>query len=267
MRSRSRGDRIERVDFADRWLGDGFRVIQENPPGFFVSADIEMTQARVAIDRLRQAGIRGSYAGILARAAALALARNPDLHTLLVGSRRLKPEKVRIGLSVANEAAAAPVLRLDAVEDKPLPVLCREIVDRAPQARTEDSRTLTQLRRWGWLIPFGWLRRLVLRLVLSSLHFRHLFGSLQVTVLPGLDIVTPLLCGTTAVLGMGNVAERVVVRGGQPTVRLMATLTCTGDHKVWDGARIARVVGEIRRILESGDLLAEVPEAASDQVA
>jgi len=258
-------DRFEGLDFADRWLADGFRVVQENPPGFLVLLDVEMTCARLVIDRLRRSGIRGSYAGVLVRAAALALSRNRDLHSVLVGSRRLRPGKVRIGLSVANESFAAPVLRLDAVEDKPLPALCQEIANRAPEARIEDSRTLATLRRWGWLVPFGWMRRLLLRIAFSSLRFRHLFGALQVTVLPGVDIASSLACGTTAVLGMGNVTERVVVRGGQSAVRLMATLTCSGDHKVWDGARIARVLGEVRGILESGELLNELSGGGTNE--
>jgi pyruvate dehydrogenase E2 component (dihydrolipoamide acetyltransferase) len=260
-------ERVERLDFADRWLTDGFRVVQENPPGFLVSIDVEMTHARAAIDRLRTAGVRGSYAGVLARAAGLALARNRDLHTVLAGTRRMRPMKVRIGLSVANEAVAAPVLRLDAVEDKPLPLLCQEIAFRAPQAREEDSLTLARLRRWGWLVPFGWMRRLILRVAFSSPRFRHVFGALQVTVLPGADVVTSFAVGTTALLGMGNVTDRVVVRAGEPAVRLMGTLTCSGDHKVWDGARLIRVLGEVKGILESGELLNELPAGAANDVA
>ena len=58
---------------------------------------------------------------------------------------------------------------------------------------------------------------------------------------------------------MGRVAERVVAREGRPAVRLMATLCCTGDHKVWDGQRVGRLLGEIARILESDELAREVP--------
>jgi pyruvate dehydrogenase E2 component (dihydrolipoyllysine-residue acetyltransferase) len=250
-------DRFERVDFAERWLGDGFRVLQENPPGFLVAVDVEMTQARLLVDALRRRGVQGSYAGVLVRAAGLALSRHPELHRLLVGARSMKPRGVSIGLSVANEAAAAPVLRLEDVADKPLPVVCQEVALRAPQAREEDSRTLAKLRRWGWLLP-GWMRRLVLRRLFSSLRFRHLFGSLQVTVLSSVDFASSLVCGAPAVLAMGRVTERVVARGGQPVVRLMATLVCSGDHKVWDGERIGRVVGEVRRILECADLFEEL---------
>jgi hypothetical protein len=166
---------------------DRFRVVHATPQGFFVWVDVEMTSARSVVNRLRLRGVRISYAGVLARAAALALSRNRDLHTALVGSwRRLDPGKVRIGLSVADGEGAAPVMRLDAVEDKPLPILCQEIAQRAPEARG-DSRRQAKLRRWGRMVPFGWMRRLLQRIAFSSSRFRHLSGALQVTVVPGAE--------------------------------------------------------------------------------
>ena len=253
-------DRFDRQDYAERWLSDAFRVIQENPPGFLVYVDIEMTRVQALIAELRRVGIRGSFGAVLVRAAGLALARNPDLHQLLSGSRRLHPERVDIGLSVANEAVAAPVMRLLDVPGKSLPELSAEIVRRAPEVRAEDTATLAKLRRWGWLIPTAWLRRWVLRRGFSSLRFRKLFGSLQITILPSVDLVSSGVLGSTAVLGLGRVTDRVVVRDGKPAVRAMATLSCTGDHKVWDGQRVGRLLGAIAQILETEELFAELPK-------
>jgi pyruvate/2-oxoglutarate dehydrogenase complex dihydrolipoamide acyltransferase (E2) component len=252
--------RLDRVDFADGWLGGGLRVIQENTPGLFVWLDVDMTYARAAVERLRRSGIRGSYAAVIARAAAIALARNPDLHLLQVGALRPRPRRVRIGLSAVSDEASS-TLRLEAVEDKPLAVLSEEIAQRGTEARTGESCAQAKRRRWGWLAPFGWMRRVLMRLTLSLQLVRRRFGSLQVAVVPGLDGVASFASGTNAVLGMGQVAERVVARHGEPAVRLMATITCAGDRKVWDGAAIARLMGEIRGILESNDLLAEAYEA------
>lgn len=252
-------DQYDSQDYADRWLSDSFRVLQENPPGFLVYIHVEMTRVRALIEQYRQAGVKVSYSAVLVRAAGLALARNPELHVLLAGSRRLRPAKVDVGLSVANEAAAAPVMQIKDVPGKPLPQLAAEIEKRAPEVRAEDSRTLAKLRRWGWLLPTAWLRRWVLRRLFSSLRFKKLFGSLQITILPSVDMVSSGVNGTTAVLSMGRVSERVVVRDGQPAVRLMATLSCSGDHKLWDGQRVGRFLAEIVRIFESGELLAELP--------
>jgi hypothetical protein len=84
-------------------------------------------------------------------------------------------------------------------------------------------------------------------------------GVLSMARHPKQDIVASGVNGTTAVLAMGRVSERVVARGGRPAVRLMATLCCTGDHKVWDGQRVGKLLGEIARILETDELAKEVP--------
>ena len=65
--------------------------------------------------------------------------------------------------------------------------------------------------------------------------------------------------GDGSLAGSLSVQGRVVARGGRPAVRLMATLCCTGDHKVWDGQRVGKLLGEIARILETDELAKEVP--------
>jgi pyruvate/2-oxoglutarate dehydrogenase complex dihydrolipoamide acyltransferase (E2) component len=251
----------DRLDYADRWLTDGFRVLQENPVGFIGTLDIEMTRAKALVAQMRARGVAGSYAGIMVRAVALAMARNSESHALLVGSRRMRPDNVSIGLSVSGETAtaAAPVMRLEQVDTKTLVAVCEEVAVRAPEVRAEDSRTLAKLRKWGWMIPTGWLRRFVLRRVMSSLRFRRLFGSLQVTIVSGVDIVAALAYGAPGIVGLGRIEERVVVRDGKPAVRHMATMSFAGDHKLWNGERIVRFMAEVRKILESDELLAEVP--------
>ncbi len=32
--------RFDRQDYADRWLSDSFRVLQENPPGFIGTLEV-----------------------------------------------------------------------------------------------------------------------------------------------------------------------------------------------------------------------------------
>jgi pyruvate dehydrogenase E2 component (dihydrolipoamide acetyltransferase) len=253
--------RFERLDYADRWLNDAFRVLQENPPGFIGTLEVEMTRAKLIVQQMKARGLPGSYAAVVVRAAGLAMSRHPDMHALLSGSSRMRPDHVSIGLSVAGESTAAPVMRIEDVETKSLVAISEEVKKRAPEVRAEDSATLAKLRRWGWLIPTRWLRRFVLRRALSSLNFRRLFGSLQVTVVSGVDIVAALAYGAPAVLGVGRIEERVVARDGKPVVRLMATMSYTGDHKLFDGERVVRIMSEIRGILESEELLAEVPVA------
>jgi len=124
------------------------------------------------------------------------------------------------------------------------------------------------LRRWGWLLPFGFLRRRVIKSLLGQLWYRRgVTGMFQVTILPGLDFFAAHL-HTAAALAVGGVAERPAVVNNELKVRLTAPFTCTIDHKQWNGMNAAIFLTELRNIFEpeadslfSNVLVSEAPSA------
>ncbi|MEZ4385996.1 MAG: dihydrolipoamide acetyltransferase family protein [Candidatus Krumholzibacteriia bacterium] len=58
-----------------------------------------------------------------------------------------------------------------------------------------------------------------------------------------------------AILGMGKVQEKPVVRDGQIVIRKILPLTLAFDHRIADGADAARFVGELIRQLSDPNLL------------
>jgi pyruvate dehydrogenase E2 component (dihydrolipoamide acetyltransferase) len=58
-----------------------------------------------------------------------------------------------------------------------------------------------------------------------------------------------------AILGMGKVQEKPVVRDGQIVIRKILPLTLAFDHRLADGADAARFVGELIRQLSDPNLL------------
>ncbi|OBG29734.1 dihydrolipoamide acetyltransferase family protein [Mycobacterium sp. E3198] len=54
-----------------------------------------------------------------------------------------------------------------------------------------------------------------------------------------------------AILGMGAIRPRPVVVGGEIVVRPTMALTCVFDHRVADGAQVARFLCELRDLIES----------------
>ncbi|OBI37760.1 dihydrolipoamide acetyltransferase family protein [Mycobacterium colombiense] len=54
-----------------------------------------------------------------------------------------------------------------------------------------------------------------------------------------------------AILGMGAIRPRPVVRGPEIVVRPTMSLTCVFDHRIADGAQAAQFVGELRDLIES----------------
>jgi pyruvate/2-oxoglutarate dehydrogenase complex dihydrolipoamide acyltransferase (E2) component len=165
----SAGDRqtdvIEKLDYAERWIRDGIAVIPH--PGFFVSMEIDMTVCNEVIQQFRDKGVRITYTHIFIRAAALVLAQHPDLHQLIKGTRRLLPRNVDIGLSVEGDSVAAPVLVIENAESKTLQEIADEVINRAPEVRSKDADMQSYIRKWGMVVPFGFLRRWLLRVVLN----------------------------------------------------------------------------------------------------
>jgi pyruvate/2-oxoglutarate dehydrogenase complex dihydrolipoamide acyltransferase (E2) component len=170
---------------------------------------------------------------------------------------------VDIGLSVSGETTFAPVMVIEDAGRKPLPVLSEEIVRRTPEVRAKDAVDLARTRRWGWLVPFGFLRRALLRALFNRTWFRRrLTGTFQVTCVSPADWSVPITFNTCACLAVGRVRDRVVAVDGRPAVRPMVTLVVTVDHNAWDGARALVFFEEMRRVLESDALDAEVGDAA-----
>jgi len=251
-------DREERLDHAERWLHDGFRVL--DAPGGFALVDVDMTRAQGLLDRVRAAGLHATYTHLVARAAALALARRPELHFMVAGNRRLLPERIDIGLSVAGKTSFAPVMVLEDAGRKPLPALVDEITRRVPEVHAKEEQDLAGMRRWGWVIPWARLRRWILRWLGEKIWFRRkLAGTFQVSCSPSVDVNVPFLFQTSAVLGAGRVRDRVIAVDGQAAVRPVMTLSICIDHKAWDGVRAYDFVTDVKNILEDGVMEQEAP--------
>jgi pyruvate/2-oxoglutarate dehydrogenase complex dihydrolipoamide acyltransferase (E2) component len=246
-------DEIKRLDPAERWTSDIFRVSAS--AGAFVSVEADMSRQRDLLAALGAGGERVTYTAVFVRACALALERNPDLHVVVGATRRLHPGQVDIGLSVAGESPCAPVMVLEDAGSRTLVELAREIGERAEAVREKEQRDLAALRRWGWLLPWSTARRTVLRTGLRRPRFRRsIAGTFQVTTVPAVGTLVPLSFVATGALAAGGVTDRVVAVDGTPQVRPMATLTCPFDHKVWDAKRAATFLAEVRRIVEDEDL-------------
>jgi pyruvate dehydrogenase E2 component (dihydrolipoamide acetyltransferase) len=247
-------DTIEKLDYADRWIGDALATLPH--AGFFASVEIDMTSCNDIIQQFRDRGVKVTYTHIFIRAAALVLSKHPDLHQLIKGTRRLLPRNVDVGLSVEGDSVAAPVMVIANAESKTLEEIAHEVVNRAPEIKSEDKEKLRYYRRWGRVVgPFGFLRRWILRIVLNQLGFvRKRVGTFQVTTLRQVDVVAPLAITAGAILAVGRVRDRVLVINGKQEIRPTAFISCCADHKLWDGARCAAFLTALNDLLQSDEL-------------
>jgi hypothetical protein len=107
------------------------------------------------------------------------------------------------------------------------------------------------LRTWGRLVPFGFLRRAILRSLFTSTAFRRKgAGTFQVSMVP-VDWALSGSFSTAGVLVGGQTRQRVVVVDGQPAVRPIMNVTLSGDHGVWDGRAAARFLAAVKSDLEA----------------
>ncbi|MUM34137.1 dihydrolipoamide acetyltransferase family protein [Mycolicibacterium sp. CBMA 361] len=71
----------------------------------------------------------------------------------------------------------------------------------------------------------------------------------------GLDEGVPVInYPEAAILGMGTLKPRAVVRDGEVVARPTMTLTCAFDHRIADGAGVAAFLGELRALIEAPEL-------------
>lgn len=249
-------DSIVSLPHGERWFVDGFSVLPV--PGGVEVRLVDLTNAQEALNVLRARGLPATWTHLFVRAAALGLKRAPEAHQMVAGYRRLRPAHVDIGLSVAGQTNFAPVLIVPAAEERELPELVAFLSQEVPAVREKEKRDLEGMNRLGWLIPFGWLRRIILRMLGRSLWFRRkLVGTFQITCVPNIDFAIPLLFQTGMAMGVGRVADRVMAIGGQPVVRPTVWLSMIFDHMTMDGRICAMQLDSTIKVLESDELLRE----------
>jgi pyruvate dehydrogenase E2 component (dihydrolipoamide acetyltransferase) len=239
----------ETLDYAERWLRDGLHVLR--PAFSVIQTTVDMTHAISRLEDLRRRGVQASATHLLVYATARVLRANPQLHQIVAGIRRQRPERVDIGLSVTGESFVAPVLIIEGADAKTVEEIVEETGRRTPEIRKADQAMLRMLRRWGWLVPFAFMRRAVLRTLFASATFRRKgAGTFQVSTVP-LDWALSSAFSTAGVLIAGQTRSRVVAVDGAVAIRPMMILTLSGDHGVWDGRAAARFLSAVKVELEA----------------
>ncbi|MEQ1869536.1 MAG: 2-oxo acid dehydrogenase subunit E2 [Vicinamibacterales bacterium] len=242
-------DTNERLDFAERWLRDGLHVLRPSLSVYQITVD--MTNAHARLGALRKEGVQASATHLLINAAAKALAANPQLHQIVAGVRRQRPGRIDIGLSVTGETFVAPVMVIEAADTKSIAEVAEETARRAPEIQAADKQLLTALRRFGWLVPFAFVRRGILRWLFRSATFRKKgVGTFQVSTTP-MDWALSATFSTAGVLVGGQVRSRVIAVNGEAVVRPVMLVTLSGDHGVWDGRAAARFLAAVKQALET----------------
>jgi pyruvate dehydrogenase E2 component (dihydrolipoamide acetyltransferase) len=198
-------------------------------PHFFLSVEADMTGALQLRERLleeveKKAGVRLSVTDILVKVAARALRDHPIINSRIEGEGIRLVEEINIGVAVAiEEGLIVPVVR--AADGKTLTEIAVTIRDLAQKARngklsvddvTGGTFTLSNLGMFG-IDTFN-------------------------------AIINPPEC---SILGVGRTVEKPVVEKGEVTIKPIAWLTLSADHRIVDGASASQFLQRLRELLEN----------------
>jgi pyruvate dehydrogenase E2 component (dihydrolipoamide acetyltransferase) len=196
-------------------------------PHFYLEAEIEMSRAVEARARIKATAGEGevvpSFNDMVVKACALALREHPRANGAYRDGRFELYSRVNVGVAVAARDALVVPTVFDA--------------DRKGLRRiAADSRALAQRVREGTITPPE----------LSG-------GTFTVSNLGmyGIDNFSAVInAPQAAILAVGAIKERPVVRDGELTVAQMLNVTLACDHRILYGAPAAEFLARIRTLLE-----------------
>ncbi|HEX8821251.1 MAG TPA: pyruvate dehydrogenase complex dihydrolipoamide acetyltransferase [Archangium sp.] len=197
--------------------------VKPGVPHFYLSVDVEMDGALKIREEAKALESKVSVNDIIVKASAMALRRYPKMNVSLSGDNILHFETVDIGIAVA-------------IEDGLITPIIRDADKKGLSAISAEARDLAERARKRGLKPA-----------------EYTGGSLTVSNLGmyGIDaFIAVINPPQAAILAVGSVADKVVVRDGQMVVRKMMTVTLSGDHRVIDGAIGAEYLRELKALLE-----------------
>ena len=202
-------------------------------PHFFVTRDIDAGALLSAREKFgpaieKERGVKLSHTDLLIAAVAHALGKHPLVNASWTGDGiRLHPEiNVGVAMAVEGGVVAASIPGANTKKLGEIAVMRRDLTERA---------------RAGKLRPAD---------ITGATFTISNLGMYQVDAFTAI-IVAP----QAAILAVGRIADRVVPVDGKPGIRPMLTLTLSGDHRVFDGARAALFLNDLAAAILEPEML------------
>jgi pyruvate dehydrogenase E2 component (dihydrolipoamide acetyltransferase) len=192
-------------------------------PHFFVVREVDAGALNEIRQKLSAAvekshGVKLTHSDLLVALVARVLAKHPRINSSWAGDAVRSNPEVNIGLAVGvDDGVVAPVIhRADQTELGAIAMHRRDLSERASSGKLRPAD-----------ITGG-------TFTISNLG---MFGVDAFTA-----IITP---PQTAILAVGEIADRVVPVDGRPGIRPMMTLTLSSDHRVVSGAGAAKFLRDV----------------------
>mgnify|MGYP001343751773 CR=1 FL=1 len=235
----------------------------------------DVSEADALFDRLLdEDGVKVSYAALVGKAAATALAEIPGINGKVVGRKILLKETVDVYYQVdVGGGSDLTGTVIESVDGKSLSEVASALSAKADAIRAGKDEQYEGSQKRGILgrAPIGllaWILKLfsflMYRMGLPAQWLgaseRDPFGSCMVTNVGnfGVEIAyAPLVPWTRVpyIFLVGRAQDRVIAVDGEPVVRRMLPVSATIDHRIIDGARIGQMATILKRVIENPNSL------------
>ena len=223
----TRGERIKPenlpISGMRKVIAQRLTEVKPGVPHFYLTVDLEMDAALKLREEAKALDTKVSVNDVIVKATAIAVRRFPRINQQMDGANLVQLHNVDVGVAVAIEdGLITPVVR-DA-DQKGLEEIGAEVRELAERAKKKALKP-----------------------------DEYTGGSITVSNLGmyGIDeFIAVLNPPQAAILAVGAVTPKAVVREGQIVVRNMMSITLSGDHRVIDGAVGAEFLKELRSLLE-----------------
>jgi pyruvate/2-oxoglutarate dehydrogenase complex dihydrolipoamide acyltransferase (E2) component len=225
---------------------------------------LDLLPAKEFRDKFRKKypGVPLTYLHLIIKTCAMVLRKYPWANYMMERYRIIKPSSIDIGVSVAGEENVAPVVVIREADKKGLKEIVEEVRTKTAEALGEEEATLAKLKKIGRLLPFTFLRRMVLRYLSDKYRLkRDVVGTAQITMMntKETEIMFTTATGTTAQLAVGGVANRPLVVDGKLEVRPSVYVTIQIDHRTWHPRNGAELAKEFKWLMEHPEEL-DIPK-------
>lgn len=209
------------------------------------SGEIDMTE----MIKLRQSlvvqqeaiGARITYTDIFVMVVAKALKQNPIINSSIIGDEIRIWDDINIGVAVATESEDMPGLIVPVVHN----------ADKKSLLEIHNTLSdLTKRARESKLLPD--------EIAGSTFTITNIGTGTGGAIGEGegSGFGTPIINQPeVAILGLGGIAEKPVVRGGEIVIRPMMSYSFTTDHRVIDGVPAGRFIAAVKQLMENPHLL------------
>ena len=239
--------------------------------------DIDVTEAKRFIDERREEGVKITMVHVVTAVLARAVAFDvPELNCFIRRGAVVGREHVdvMVPVSVGGDSGVTPMIVRDA-HARTASDIAEEIREKAEQRRAGSEMTAARNKYMLNRIPWP-LRRPVFRLLkwisvdmgieIPKLGLSaHSFGSFIVSDIGSFGLATGMTAlmpaaKVPAVIVLGRIEQKPVVRNGEIVIRTILPLTGTFDHRIVDGMQIGKLARGIKRNFRKPAWLDEIPE-------